>query len=624
MASIIYLDVDDEITTAAARIRTATETKVALVLPPGSRLATSRINFRLLSREALERNRVLSIVAADPAARSIAASAGLPVHATVAEFEAAIAPPAPSAPPTPVPPVIPIVPPASVAADGPVADPAPGGSGRSRRRTTAAAAGLAAVGSGSPGESADADGSNLELGLAVEPDAPPETSLPLAPAAAFVPSAPIVAPAATSLEMPPPEMRARSSAATAAAVPGTGAGRSLPSGIVAVVGSVLVIAVILAVIGYVVLPAASVVVTPVAVPIGPVEFVVRADPDATTVDTDGGVIPATRLSQDFSAAGKFDATGKKVVQKKASGQVTFTSENTFVPVTVPAGTSVRTGSGVAFVTTADVTIPRASFATGPSRKNAPITAVRAGPAGNVNPGTIIVEPNEIKDLLVSVTNRQATEGGTREEFTQISQKDVDDATARLAKDLATQFDAWAAAPDDLPSGTTAFPATGHLGSPVAEPDPAGLVGLEQPTFDLAATATGTVVAVDTATIDQVAAGRIAANVPAEHVLKDGSVTSKNDGGQADGDLVDFRVTARAEAIPVLDATALRAAIKGKSVAEARRILERYGTVAIDTWPGFVSSIPTLDARLDLTVTGIAGAPSAPSATPTVAPSSSAP
>ena len=50
--TIVYLDVDDEITSAAARIRTAEEVDVALVLPAGSRIATSRINFRLLAREA--------------------------------------------------------------------------------------------------------------------------------------------------------------------------------------------------------------------------------------------------------------------------------------------------------------------------------------------------------------------------------------------------------------------------------------------------------------------------------------------------------------------------------------------------------------------------------------------
>ncbi|MGZ6339379.1 MAG: hypothetical protein ACXWNG_03335, partial [Candidatus Limnocylindrales bacterium] len=61
--AVFYLDVDDEITSAAQRIRSTTDRTVALVLPAGSRLATSRINFRLLAREAGERARSLVIVA---------------------------------------------------------------------------------------------------------------------------------------------------------------------------------------------------------------------------------------------------------------------------------------------------------------------------------------------------------------------------------------------------------------------------------------------------------------------------------------------------------------------------------------------------------------------------------
>src|SRR3954454_20987893 len=88
-AGIVYLDVDDEITSAAARIRSSSNPRVALVVPYGSRIATSRMNFRLLSREALVSNRRLSIVAGDAASRSLAASAGLPVFASVSEYETA-------------------------------------------------------------------------------------------------------------------------------------------------------------------------------------------------------------------------------------------------------------------------------------------------------------------------------------------------------------------------------------------------------------------------------------------------------------------------------------------------------------------------------------------------------
>ena len=44
-------------------------------------MATSRINFRLLARDALTHEKRLSIVAGDPATRALAASAGLPVFA---------------------------------------------------------------------------------------------------------------------------------------------------------------------------------------------------------------------------------------------------------------------------------------------------------------------------------------------------------------------------------------------------------------------------------------------------------------------------------------------------------------------------------------------------------------
>ena len=84
---ILYVDVDDEITSAAARIRRSEGSRVVLVLPYGSKVATSRINFRLLARDALIHEKRLSIVAPDGATRALAASAGLPVFASVAEYE---------------------------------------------------------------------------------------------------------------------------------------------------------------------------------------------------------------------------------------------------------------------------------------------------------------------------------------------------------------------------------------------------------------------------------------------------------------------------------------------------------------------------------------------------------
>ncbi len=87
--AIYYLDAQDEITSAAARIRDSSDSRIALVLTVGSRVATSRINFRLLAREAKRRNKQLAIVAADASVQSVARSAELPVFATVGDYETA-------------------------------------------------------------------------------------------------------------------------------------------------------------------------------------------------------------------------------------------------------------------------------------------------------------------------------------------------------------------------------------------------------------------------------------------------------------------------------------------------------------------------------------------------------
>jgi hypothetical protein len=632
MATILYLDVDDEITGAAARIRSARETKVALVLPPGSRMATSRINFRLLAREGLERNRVLSVVAADPAARAIAASAGLPVYASVAEFEAAIGPPSPPEAPTAQPPA-----PASASEKPPgqrrrAAEVAAAGSiGAAAAGAGATAAGAAAAGGAAP---ARAEQLSADLVAPPVPTPTPGTSIRSAPPASIrsprgpvdaQPSRPAAVEPMPSVAAIPAETRARSGAATIPVVSAR-TGDGVPGRLIATVGAIVVALVIVAIVGYLVLPSAKVVVTPVAVPVGPVDFVVRADPDASSVDPTSGVIPATRLSKDFTASGEFDATGKRIVQTKAGGSLRWRNCSPDKPFTVPTGSVAETGSGVGFETLSAVFLPVATITGSPgnekltcSVRDVRARAVGAGPGGNVGAGTVTIVPTSFNSVVIKVTNPAAMTGGKRDEFPRIQQSDLDAAMASLTKDLKAQFDAWVAAPEELPQGSKVYPATAKLGTPVPSVDPATLLDVEEATFTLGATATGTVVAVDPSAIDQVADQRISANLPAEHALEQGSVTSTHDAGQVDGELVDFRVSARGRAIPVLDPAALREQIKGKSVEEARSILERYGTVTIDTWPGFVSSIPTIDARLDLTVGGAEGAPS-----PSPGPSASAP
>src|SRR3954469_4393311 len=89
--TVVYLEPDDEITTAIARLRALTDGEAVVIVPPGSRIATSRINFKLLAREANERKLNVAAVSDDPAVRAVAISAGLPTYDNIGAAQQALA-----------------------------------------------------------------------------------------------------------------------------------------------------------------------------------------------------------------------------------------------------------------------------------------------------------------------------------------------------------------------------------------------------------------------------------------------------------------------------------------------------------------------------------------------------
>lgn len=514
--SLVYLDVDDEITSAAARIRAAGSDRVALVLPYGSRLATSRINFRLLAREATERGKKIEIVCADASARALAQAAGLPVHPSVAAFEG-------RAPSTSV-----------VGADAgnaPAADPVPSEDDETQTRI-----------------------------LTV-----PRRSSPRVP---------IVGP-------PRPPMRPRVAVALGVAV----LALVLIGGFVAVE----------------VLPSATVVLHPRSEAIGPLQFTVEARTDVTAPDPAGLVIPALRITFDLQATDTFTATGTKNIETKATGNVTFSNFDTGRANQIPAGSMVRTPSGIEFLTLATVTLPNATikfpFTIAPSTSTVGIEAVAAGPGGNVGNNTITVIPKGENRRLVQVTNEQATTGGERRQATEVSAKDVEAAKAAIEAVLATQLDGQLTAGTGVPAGITMFPETATVGDAQFAVDPATLVGTEATQFDLSATSQGAALGVDPTPIGPIAESRLDAKVKPGWTLVATATTRTIGTPTAIGEVVTYPVTITGEQVHDVDEAALAASIRGLVLAEARSKLDDYGDVEITLWPGWVTTVPTRADRI---------------------------
>jgi baseplate J-like protein len=526
MAAIVYVDNDDEITSAAARIRATVAGPVALVVPSGSRLSTSRINFRLLARDAQARGRPLAIVAGDGSTRALAASAGLPVFGSVSEFE----------------------------------------------------------------ESVGSDGSLSP----VSPAAPP--------IAATEPSA--------RAESPPPPERTfggyRAWPAPAIALPAL-PGLRLPAGRPAAITVVAVIAlalVVLAVGAFLLLPSATITVTPSEEPLGPLALSIRADTAATSSDPVAGVVPAQRLSFDLAAGDTFAVKGRRVVETKASGRVTFRSKDPTQENRIAAGSVVSTSAGVRFRTTATIVIPRATFVgftVIPGTASVGVEAVKPGPQGNVDANSITVVPQNEDPNLTDVRNHNATSGGTHEEFPRIDKADIDAAVGQLTKQLGQDFESMLAEPGRVPPALTAFAETRSLSDPIPTTDPATLIGKGVETFELELRSTGSVTAVDQSLVTTLATDRIRAAVSADHAVVDGSLQADVGGPSVEGESVLFPVTARAVQVMVLDAPRLIGMIKGKPIPQARAALAPFGDVRVTVWPDWVSSIPTIDARIDLKV-----------------------
>jgi hypothetical protein len=586
--AIVYLDVDDEITSAAARIRSAADVDVALVLPAGSRIATSRINFRLLAREAAGHSRRLAIVAPEASARALAASAGLPVFASVVEFEdARRAAGDEGLPAVPV----------------PLPQPPPDGAGTGTAIGAAVAAG-GAIGAASVAGSGARPRPGVQMAV---PAGPPTTAAADATATSVNDGGRSRGPVGPSTGLGagppvPPTRRRRWPLVMAVLL------------VIALLGGTMAAA------GYVLLPTATVTLQLTAEPVGPVVFTGTADPDAVAVDADSATVPATRIQVPLSATGTFKATGKRVESSPATGQVRWTNCDPTRAYTIPQGTLARTGPGVAFATQEAIFLPVAILA--PPRitcqnRTVAVRAVRDGPAGNVAPGTITVVPGQYNSVVIKVTNPAATSGGARAEFPKVTDKDVASAAARLTKQLDEELASVAASPPGVPAGSTAYPQTAVRGEPVPSEPLADIVGREVETFDLTMTADGTVVAADPSPLEQIGADRLVAEVPAGMELLEGSTRVDVGPGVPAGETIHYAVMARGQAVRDVTEDEVRAQVKGLTPAAAERLLAPYGTADVVVWPSWVTTITTVDARLTVTVEGVP--PVAPSPTPSPAP-----
>jgi hypothetical protein len=123
--------------------------------------------------------------------------------------------------------------------------------------------------------------------------------------------------------------------------------------------------------------------------------------------------------------------------------------------------------------------------------------------------------------------------------------------------------------------------------------------------------------VDEAAVRTVAEANITSSVESGFELIDGSSQVEPSPAVIADGIVTFPVVATARQRLVVDLAAIESEILGKPLSEARALLERYGRVDLSVWPDWVGSIPTFDARVEVTTATPSeeGAAASPGATP---------
>jgi hypothetical protein len=546
--TICYLDPEDEITGAVARIRAVEDGEAVIVLPPGSRIATSRINFRLLAREAETKGLNMVAVSDEPGVRALAISAGLAAYDSVSAAERGLR--------------------EFARQDRQLAERIDGARVDSWRERPSAEPAVRVQ------EKTD------QLGPRRHDRPPPPDSTRVLPMSELERRDDV------RDEQPTRRRRRRRSSLT----------------------PLLVIALLLALVGvgaygvYVLVPTATVTLRPELIDAGPVSDVVVADPRVAVVDAGEGMIPAQALEFRVEAGTEVLATGSRVSTVRATGTVRFRSENTVTEVPVPAGTRVATANDIAFETTAAVTVPRAVFGTGTAgRVDAPVRAVRAGPRGNVAANTVTVVPPDLAEQLIFVNNPQPTSGGARQTTTIVTEEDYRNAVELLSVQLPDLLEEQMDDPANTPRGLTLYPESADLGLPVAEPPETALVDTAAETFELSVMATAIVLAVNEAQIEEVMVEQLRAVVPAGSTLLEQTIQASHAPGEVMGGTIVFSASANASAYRLPERDELIGEIRGQPLDEARAIISRYGSAELSIWPDFVDRVPDQPSRINLTI-----------------------
>ncbi|MEJ6950028.1 baseplate J/gp47 family protein [Natronospora cellulosivora (SeqCode)] len=175
------------------------------------------------------------------------------------------------------------------------------------------------------------------------------------------------------------------------------------------------------------------------------ELDLNASNRISNIDWENNILPLHKTEVKISGHKEIETTGVQLIgDEKASGYVRFINERTS-NVDIPAGTIVKTDSGIEYQTLEDISVPGlevdylmdvpVGMKAGQSEVR--VQALSAGTQANVSFG----EVKRIKDSMenLHVINPEAIRGGSDKRISYLSNEDIERAKSLLAEDLRAKL-----------------------------------------------------------------------------------------------------------------------------------------------------------------------------------------
>jgi hypothetical protein len=554
----LYLEVDEDITSAIDKLRKAPGASVQIVVPKRSGILQSIINLKLLKKAAADAGKELVLVTNDKVAGDLAGRIGIPVAAAIGSRPVINMPARPQ--------------PKNYADEVIEADdPVPAGDlmdlddGAVKTEATATKRpAFSRRDIDKPRPAAVATAAAIVAAEVVEPSEALAAEKPMASGASKVPSF-------TKLQR-----------------------RLAWVGLAGVV-----------IVGYLVgmyyLSSANVKLFAVGTKVS-VDGAFSADTAATAADTEKGVLPAQSVtfSKDSSAA--VIPTGQKDNGTKATGTMTVSNKTNDDRLFV-AGTRFAAPDGKVFRSNSDVTVPHAylsNFLPKAGTANVAVTSDQNGDSYNEAPASYTIVALGNQDQFGATGSQMS--GGTSKIATVVTQADVDKAiNDALAKDADTANTALAT---KLSKGAKPLPDTLAHANENVVPSPA--VGQEATAATVAFKVTYTELAVDSKIFSDFIRSLEQKQIgPKNQIYDDGiGAVQLTSTGKDASSRPGFHFSVVAYGGVKLDTAAIATQLKGKKYGEATTFAggqPGVDHVEINVWPAWSSSLPQRPSRIHVTV-----------------------